>query len=287
MKLNVQNIFLVARSEYIKWLCNPRMIMVLTMFIPVRELIILPMVKAAAEMNQPLNLFEPCIASANSGLVLLFLPLIYIVLMAAFPTVDGNMLFYITRMGRKNWILGEILFQMMSAVTYCAAVICITAAQTANVSFLADGWSIAVTDYDKMDYAIAGFHMGILIPPNLFYQMSPYKALFLSYFLLTLFLLLCSMAFLLGSLWGKKLLSLFLIIVQILLGCGLFETKSGFMWLLPFSHSILTVHYQKYFRKYTFSPGMSIFLFLILLAVLAVMSYQKAKNVNLHMTGEI
>lgn len=47
MKLNVRNMLLVARSEYIKWLMNPRMVMLLVILVPIRELIILPMLRAA------------------------------------------------------------------------------------------------------------------------------------------------------------------------------------------------------------------------------------------------
>ena len=150
MKLNVRNMLLVARSEYIKWLMNPRMVMLLVILVPIRELIILPMLRAAQEMNQPLNIFESCIAAVNSGWIILLMPLAYIVLISSFPTADDNMMFYISRMGRKNWILGEMLFQVLSAATYCLVMMSATLVQTANHSFLANGWSIPVTDYDKV-----------------------------------------------------------------------------------------------------------------------------------------
>ena len=123
----------MARSEYVKWLFNLRMVMVLTILIPTREMIIIPMSRAAQEMGQPLNAFETCIAAANSGVVLLLLPLIYLVLTASFPTADENMLFYIVRMGRKNWILGEMLFQLMSVLSYCLMVVVLIVVQTAEI----------------------------------------------------------------------------------------------------------------------------------------------------------
>ena len=206
MKLNVKNMLLVARSEYIKWLMNPRMVMLLVILVPIRELIILPMLRAAQEMTQPLNIFESCSAAVNSGWIILLMPLAYIVLISSFPTADDNMMFYISRMGRKNWILGEMLFQVLSAATYCLVMMSATLVQTANHSFLANGWSIPVTDYDKVFGEAATVRMDVIVPPNLYYQMSPYKAFFLSYFLMFLFLLLCSMIFLVGCLFSRKLL---------------------------------------------------------------------------------
>lgn len=194
MSLGIKSIFLVAKSEYVKWLRNPRFLLVLAASVPVHELIVRPMIRAAGEMEQPLNMFETSIAVANSGFALLLFPLIYLVLIAPFPTADGNMLYYIARMGRRNWILGEMLFQFLAAVSYSIIIIGVTTAQTANISFLENGWSIPVMDYDKMG-SMAEIHMGTLIPPNLFYQMPPYKALFLSYLLLAFFLFLSSMMF--------------------------------------------------------------------------------------------
>lgn len=285
MNLGIKSILLVARSEYVKWLRNPRFLLVIAACVPVHELIVRPMVIAAGEMGQPLNMFETSIATANSGFALLLFPLIFLVLIAPFPTVDENMIYYIARMGRRNWILGEMLFQFLSAVSYCIIIIGVTTVQTVNISFLANGWSIPVMDYDKMG-SMRGIHMGTLIPPNLFYQMPPYKALVLSYLLLAFFLFFSSMIFLLGSICGKKLLFLFIVVSQIALGCGLFVTKSPFMWALPFSHSVLSIHYQKYFRKYVFSPWLSLALFCMSLLFVGAAVYRKVQKVSIDMIGE-
>lgn len=286
MRLKWRNILLVARSEFVRWILSPRMVVVLGLILPIRELIVLPMADAAGKMGQPLNFFEAAIGVANSGLVLLLLPLAYLVLTSSFPTVDGNMLPYIMRMGRANWILGEMLFQTMAAVAYCFMILGIVVAQTANISFLANGWSIPVTDYDKVfGNNFSGFRMSSVVLPNIYQQMPPYKALYLSYGLLALFLLLCSMAFLLGSLYGKKLLAFFLLAAQTALGCGLAEIKNTFMWLFPFAHSVLAMHYQKYFRRYVFSPWVSMGLLGAALAGLALGAYWKAKKADLDQVG--
>lgn len=284
MNLGIESIFLVARSEYVKWLGNPRFLLVIAASVPVHELIVRPMASAAGEMGQPLNMLETSIAVANSGFALLLFPLIYLVLIAPFPTADENMLYYIARMGRRNWILGEILFQFLSVISYCILIIGVTVVQTVNISFLDNGWSIPVMDYDKTG-SMMGIHMGAFIPPNLFCQMPPYKALFLSYLLLALFLFLCAMVFLLGCLYGKKQVFLVIIVSQIVLGCGLFVTKSAFMWTLPFSHSVLSIHYQKYFRKYVFSPWLSLLLFCMILLIVGGIVYRKVQRVNIDMIG--
>lgn len=281
MKIRLRNIFLVAGSEYVKWLVNPRMIMILVLGIPIREVIIVPMMKAAAEINQPLNIVETCIAVTNSGLLLMLLPLVYFVLISAFPTMDGNTFFYVSRMGRKNWIIGEMLFQFMASVSYCVIVTVMTLLQTINVSFAADGWSIAVTDYDKLSDGTSGLHMRQFVPPNLFYQMAPYKAFFLSFVLLALFIMLCSMFLMLGCIYNKKISFFILMCIQLVVGYALFEFEGPVMWFLPVRHMVLFMHFQDYMREYVFSPWLSIVVFIMLLGVLAVIGYQKAKKVTL------
>ena len=286
MRMEIKNILLVAKSEYRKWLLNPRMAVLLAIFIPLREMVIIPMEGAAAEMGQPLNLFEPCIAAANAGLVMLLLPLAYLVLMSSFPTVGENMAFYIARIGKRSWILGEALFQAMAVATFCFIVIVMMALQTAEVSFLADGWSIPATDYDRMEHSGVKYPMVFLLPPRLYYQMPPYRALLMSYVLLSLFLLLCSMSFLLGCMWGKRLLSFLLVVAQGVLGCGLCQVEHPWMWLFPFSHSMLGLHYQMYLREYVFSPWASMVLLAIALAVLGILCYWKAQRVDLDTIGK-
>lgn len=41
--MNIKNIILVAKSECKRWIINPRLITIFVIFIPVRELVIVPM----------------------------------------------------------------------------------------------------------------------------------------------------------------------------------------------------------------------------------------------------
>lgn len=285
MRISLKNIFLVAGREYVKWLANPRMVLLLVLCIPVREVIIVPMIKAAAEISQPLNIVETCIAATNSGLLLMLLPLVYFVLISPFPTIDGSTFFYISRMERRNWILGEILFQFMASFSYCVLVILMTLVQSVSVSFVSNGWSIAVTDYDKLSDGASGFHMKQVLPPNLFYQMAPYKAFFLSFLLLALFILLCSMFMMLGAVYNRKMLFFILLCIQLVAGYALCELERFFMWFLPFRHMVLSMHYHVYLREYVFPPWGSITVFLVLLMIEMIVGCHKAKKVSLDMIG--
>lgn len=285
-KISMKSITLVARSEYIRWLINPKMILLAVVFLPMRDFVVVPLLRASEKMGSPINALEPCISTMNSWMGLLLLSLTYMLLIAPFPTADGNMLFYVARMGRKNWILGEMLFQMMSVFTYSLITTAVTVAQVFHNSFFDNGWSLVVTDFDKLYGDLEeGVKITEILPPNLFFQMSPFKAYLLSFGLFSLFLLLCGMLFLTGCLYQKRLLFFFAQVVHITVGNGLIAIWSSGMWFFPVSHSLLACHYRKYFRKYVFSPWLSLILFGAVLLIIGIVMYRKAQKVSLDMIG--
>ena len=135
-KISPRQITCVFRREYIEWITNPRMLMCVVLVVMVREIVLLPMRNLSMGMGQPINAMEPVIAVANSGVLLLLMPLVYLVIMADFPRVSGNTYFYLTRTGRINWIMGQIVFQIVSLLTYLLFVIISTLVQTVSFSFL-------------------------------------------------------------------------------------------------------------------------------------------------------
>ena len=68
MKVNIKNILTVVRSEYVKFLFTPKMILIPVILIPMREWVVIPLMKAAEEMDMPINILEPCIGIFNSWL---------------------------------------------------------------------------------------------------------------------------------------------------------------------------------------------------------------------------
>lgn len=267
----------IAKKEYIRWITDSKCILFPVLLIPIRELIILPMLQAASQMNQPIGILEPCIALANSGLIVLLLPFAYLTLMADFPCIDGNMLFLLSRTGRKNWIVGEIVFQWLSLVTYLVLIVLSTMLQVGHIAYMDNAWSFVVTDY-AVGYDAVG--MSSLIPPNLYFQMTPLFAFMASYALLFISLLLWSGILLLGSLYGKKLITYWIVLCSIVAGIGMCSIGTSWKWCFPISHSILWIHYQEYYRKYLFSPWISFFLFGGTVLIVYWGIWRKGKTLN-------
>ena len=185
-KISLRKIWAVARTEWLKWVCNPRMIIIPVLTVFIYSYAITPLLERSEKMGEPLNLLEPLIAVGNSGMLTLIIPLVFLTLMSDFPKTDGSSLFFLSRTGRYNWLLGQILFGLMSALTFLAAIYVICTAFLMNRAFLADGWSMVVKRYDLLFPAEAGGFASELVPPNLYNQMTPFSAVIQTYILLFL-----------------------------------------------------------------------------------------------------
>lgn len=281
----MKNVILVAKQEYIKWLVNSKFIIFVVIMLILRELKIEPLLSAAYTMESPINMLEPCIAIVNSEEGIMLLGLVYLFLMSSFPTTDENVAFYISRMGRRNWILGEFLFQVLASFTYVILLTIITILQVVRQSFFDNGWSLIVTEYDNLYSPEAGSKILGIISPDLYFQLPPFSAYLISIAMLALFLIICGVIYLIGCLYQKKIMFLFIQGMHIVMGFVLMSAESNAKWLMPISHSLLAIHYNGYFRKYIFSPVISLILLFVLLILAMIIVYRKAKSVSIDLIG--
>ena len=139
----------VAQTEYIKWICNPRILIFMILYVFLYDYIIQEMLKAAHKMVEMLMVFEPFIAMTNSSLLIMVIPAVFIVLVSDFPKTDGNTMFYISRVGKNNWMFGQLLFGIMAAGSYLMSILVISVTLVVRHSFGKNMWSNVITSYIK------------------------------------------------------------------------------------------------------------------------------------------
>ena len=81
--------------------------------------------------------------------LLMIMPIVFITLIGDFPKNDGNMLFCVQRTWRVNWLLGQMLFLVMSSLTFMLGVILSTFLAAAGHLQWSEQWSATVTDYSS------------------------------------------------------------------------------------------------------------------------------------------
>lgn len=260
--------FSVAKTEYLKWATNSRMIIILVMFVFIKTVVIEPLTERCADINMSLNILEPFISVCNSGLVLLIIPLVYITLISDFPRTDGNTLFFIVRTGKLNWFIGQIIFFFFSVVSFIGSIFIGTTVLILNKGFWGNRWSDVVTRYDKLFPEKAGGFASELITPNLYNHMTPFEAAFKSYLLVILYMFILALILLLFNCLKIKFAGLITAGSVIAIGTALCALKSKYMWYTPMANSIIWIHNKIYFREEIKDITYSYFYFAVLIITL-------------------
>lgn len=268
--IKFSQIFNIARTEYVKWICNPRMLIVMCMIIFIYDYIIKTMQDASVKMGEVCMVLEPFLAIGNSALLILVMPIVFLTLMGDFPKTDGNTMFYICRTGKKNWLIGQVIFAAMADITFIF-VICICSV-ISSLSFAENSgvWSDVVTKYIYTFPEEYGSLMANLLTNRLYNNLTPYQTMFYTCTLLFLYLLLIAVILLTGFSVGKRMIGIAFNVLIMCVGSSMIYTDSNVKWLFPAVNSVCWVHYDKIMRKQIFDIKYSYMYFAILIVIFIV-----------------
>lgn len=281
MGRNLKKIWSVAFTEWLKWICNPRMILVPMLILYIYSFAVEPLMARSIKMNSPLNLLEPLIAIGNSGQLALIMPIVFMNFMGDFPKIDGCTMFMISRTGRKNWFYGQLLFAVMSIVTYLGAIYIATTALIMNKTFLANGWSMVVKKFNVLFPEEAFGFASELVPGNLYNHMTPFSAAIQTYALMFMYLLIISLIMLLFNLKNKKVIGFAVAVGIIVAGTLLCSVKSDVMWVFPMANAITWLHFTDIYKDEIFPVYYSYIYFGIITAILLMLNIFAVRKANI------
>lgn len=264
---DMRKIWNCARSDFILWITDSRMVMIPVLLIFNYMLAIQPLIMRAKNMNTKINFLEPFIAMANSKTILLIMPFVFYILSSSFPIQSGNALLKIHRIGKKNWLLAQILLLEMMILIFLFITILGTIIPSLPYCYLSSDWSNVVIQ-DGLEGSIAAY---VLLPENLFYQLSNAGiAFFWTFVLVNLYLFLLGMLLLFGTLLHLRKLANTVVGFLITGGAAICLLRSKWMWLFPMAHSITYQHFTKYWRKTVVPLEISVLYNIILIGILFI-----------------
>ena len=277
--MSARKIALHARMEYSLWLTNPRMSILLVLLTLIHSMAVQPLAQAGRQIGARFHLLEPLAALCNSTLILLMLPIGFLILMAGFPRMDRGFLLQLYRVGRLNWVLGELLYLCMAAGTYLGVVLLGTAlCSLPYAPITSPGWSAVATDYVDILGESALKSAIALLPKNLYQQMGPGAAVAGSFLLLFLCLVLMGAILLAASLLRINSLGIAVDAALLLVGAGFVILDSPWMWGFPCAHALIWLHYNPYFRTPVCPLWVSGLYFLLGAALMTALACVTAKQ---------
>ncbi|MBQ4530950.1 MAG: hypothetical protein IJA36_10140 [Lachnospiraceae bacterium] len=286
-EISLKKIWAITKTEYIKWICNGRMYLLLILWVFLNECVMEPLIARSEKMETPLNILEPFLAIGNSGIVVLILPLIYLTLISDFPKVDGNTIFLLPRVGKRNWFLGQVLFAIASFHTILILVLAGSILPVAHCSFIYNGWSLVTTEYELRFPEEAGSYASELLQKNLYNQMPPWKAAILTYLFLGAYMLLLVLIMLLFQILKKKIFGFFCCGALITFGTAFCGIHADAKWLFPMAHSLIWVHYNDYERKMVMPIRYSVIYYAVWIAGLFIACVIGMRKINFDTIQEV
>ena len=271
--MDSNKIFRVAKNEYIKWITNPKMIIALVMFVFAYDYVIKELFEASDKMGEKLQIFEGFIAISNSQLLIMIIPIVFIGLMGEFPRVDGNSMFFISRVGKVNWLLGQMMFAIMASVTYLGSLLLFSMLASVGRSYLANNWSEVTTKYYIFAPNDFKSKVAMLTTGRLYNNLTPVQSVLHIFGLMLLLMLLIAMGLLVSFVLKNKITGVIATTGLICIGNVLAYMENGVRWFFPTSHAVLEIHFDEIYRKPIMEMEWSYLYYLVLIMILFVISF--------------
>lgn len=282
MNRNVKCMLSVAKSEYIKWITNPRGIIIGVLIIFMRTLAVEPLLDRAAKMGKALDIMEPFVAIGNSGMLVMLMPCVFLVLISDYPKVTGNTLYFVQRTGRWNWLGGQIIFLIYSIATFLSVVL-LGSILVSKGNFTGK-WSDVITKYDAMFPDEAGNFASQLLPSNLYNQIPLSTSVIQTVTLMGAYLLLLSLIIYFFKQIHIHSFGLFAAIFIVAGGVVTCSLKSHLMWWFPMANTIVWLHYDKILNQPNLPIWYSYIYFgiaILALLILNIIATKKLEFINI------
>lgn len=278
MNRNIKCMFAVAKSEYIKWISNPRIIIVGVLLVFMRTLAVEPLLERAAKIGFSLDILEPFAAIGNSGMLVMLIPCVFMVLVSDYPKMTGNTLFFVHRTGRWNWFIGQIIFLIYAILSFLF-VILIGSILVSKGNFTGV-WSDVVTKYDAQFPNEAGSFTSQLLPSNLYNQIPLIMTIIQTITLMAAYMFLLAMIIYIFKLIHIQSFGLFVAIFIVAAGVVTCSLKSEIMWSFPMANTIVWLHYDEILNEPNFPIWFSYLYFGIAIIAITILNSIAVKRLE-------
>lgn len=261
---------------------NPRIMTVGMLLIFIYNLVISELFLRADKTGFPVNVAETFIAVGSSGVLLLFLPSVFLILISDFPDMGAHTLYSIHRTGRLPWLFGELFAALFSVVVYVIGMLAGCCLMTSAKGFWGLEWSDTVTKYASMFSNERNTLMSQYLPSNLFNQMSFSYALLHTVLLLILYLFLLSLIIMFFRICGMKVAGIAAAFAVVAAGVLTTAIQTKAMWAFPMANTITWLHYDTALREPVKPMYQSYIYFavLIVIGITANVIAVKKNNIN-------
>lgn len=288
--------WMVAQNHFRGWGRNPRIYLSFALAFVLCFLLSDKAVKFAQEYDTTMQIVEAFVWTFGDSNSILLSSLLLLLLFADMPGLSPGAPFFLCRMDRATWLLGQAIYVALSTFLYLLFVLISTALVCMRQSFVGNMWSetAAILGYSGAGQAVA---LPALVKTL---EMSrPYQCMAAIFLLMLLYALLLSFVMLtcnlhkgqLGGVAGAVGFSLYGFLLNPQTIKAIFQLPDELMykanvavgWLSPLNHA--TYHMHNF--GYDLLPRLwqTYGIFLLLIALCFYLSLRGVRNYNFNFTG--
>lgn len=147
----------VAACNFRQWHKNPRIFIAFALAFILCFLLSDKAVRFAREYETAVQIVEAFVWTFGDSNSILLSSLLLVLLFADMPFISGGTPFYLMRIDRKIWLIGQALYIMLATGIYMAFILISTAAVCARSAFIGNLWSetAAILGYSGAGKAVA------------------------------------------------------------------------------------------------------------------------------------
>lgn len=277
---NMSTLRIIIKKEYTSFWTLKKLILMVFTFIFYKEDLVSKMADLSGEFDLPLNCFEPFILVMSYEIHAMILPIMFIVLLCDYPDTTSDNYFHITRISRRQWLVGETVSSVLVAVSFIGLFLVSTIIPTLGHGSFGGDWSPYTTDFFYSHPEIYGQNIQLFIRTSTVAQGSLSNTFFFSFFLMLLYLVLISQIILTFRLLDKKYMGYIITIFATIMGIAGVGYIEQIKWIFPVAHAVFGTHFREFFYKPEMQIQTSILYFCVMIAVFFACNFVLVKKYN-------
>lgn len=177
----------VTALNYRKWQKNPRVIIVFALTAILCYLLTDKLVQFAQSNDMPMQIFEPFIWTFGDHKSVFLCSIPLVLLFADIPFLGSALPFYLYRINRTKWIIGQYVYIISGTTLYMLFVLITTTALCARSGYGGNKWSSTAA---MLAYSGAGKSLSVPVMAKIMEMSSPYQSTVRVFILMLLYMLL-------------------------------------------------------------------------------------------------
>lgn len=153
----VRQVFLTAVSNFRRWRRNPQVILTFGIGFIICYMLSDKVLAFANRHDTSLQILEPFIWTFGDAVSILLISLPLLLLFSDMPNLKNDVPFFLVRINRKIWLMGQILYMIMATFVFMVFILISTSILAGYKGYTANMWSdtAAILGYSGIGKKIA------------------------------------------------------------------------------------------------------------------------------------